>query len=40
MQKILEENKILLRENAVQKMFMGYTFWDENNQLESHTTSS
>ena len=40
MSNLIKENKILLRKSTVQKMFEGYTYYDELNELDNHTTSS
>jgi hypothetical protein len=40
MNNLIRENTILLRRSSVQQLFEGYTYDDENKEMESHTTSS
>jgi hypothetical protein len=40
MSNVIKENMVLLRKSSIQKLFEGYTYDDENKEIESHTTSS
>lgn len=40
MSNVIKENKILLRKSSVQKLFEGYTYYEEMKDVEHHTTSS